>query len=235
MATLLPNGKVLVVGGRAQLFDPVSNTWLPTADIEIPRAGATSTLLPDGKVLVVGGFTESGEPTATAELYDPAGVANPTKPEIKGSWSAQRKMALPRLAHTATLLPSGKVLVTGGSYAERTRLASSEIYDPATGRWDPAAPMSTGRASFTATALKDGSVLVAGGSAAVATDGATSPPPPSAATLPLPSAELYTAANLPDPEPATKPGSGSPAAIYAVMLLVILGLAGFAIHDGLND
>lgn len=65
---------------------------------------------------------------------------------------------------TATALPDGRVLVTGGYGGPHdTMLASAELYDPSTGRFSPAAPFYSPRFSHTATLLGDGSVLIAGG------------------------------------------------------------------------
>ena len=60
-----------------------------------------------------------------------------------------------------TLLPSGKVLVTGGF--NENSLASAEVYDPVTGTWSPTASMTTVRQGHTATLLPSGKVLVTGG------------------------------------------------------------------------
>jgi hypothetical protein len=75
-------------------------------------------------------------------------------------------MSTARDGATATLLPSGKVLVTGGFNLDTggPYLTSAELYDPASNSWAPAAPMSTARDSHTATLLGDGQVLVAGDS-----------------------------------------------------------------------
>ncbi|HEY0092865.1 MAG TPA: kelch repeat-containing protein [Archangium sp.] len=72
-------------------------------------------------------------------------------------------MTAARAYHTATLLPSGKVLVTGGSTRDAI-LASAEVYDPHTSTWTPTASMLTTRGSHTATLLpSSGNVLVTGG------------------------------------------------------------------------
>lgn len=71
-----------------------------------------------------------------------------------------------RAFHTATLLPSGKVLAAGGvtgPYGQTVGLASAEIYDPISGNWSAVASMKTGRSGHTATLLPNGKVLIAGG------------------------------------------------------------------------
>jgi N-acetylneuraminic acid mutarotase len=77
-------------------------------------------------------------------------------------WSSTGSMAATRNLHTATLLPSGKVLVTGGRVGV-VSLASAEVYDPGTGTWASAGSMATARTAHTATVMPNGKVLVAGG------------------------------------------------------------------------
>lgn len=163
-ATLLKNGKVLVVGGAntdaaqaeealrsAELYDPVKGTWSRTGALQVGRSSHTATLLNSGKVLVVGG--ESG---GTSELYDPS----------TGRWERTASMATPvaghlstsgRPGHTATLLKSGKALVVGEP------AAGGETYDPLTGKWTKTSELPAPRSSHTATLLKTGKVLVVGG------------------------------------------------------------------------
>ena len=165
-ATLLPSGKVLVVGGfgssgelsNAELYDPASGTWIATGSMGTARRYHTGTLLPSGKVLVAGGYDSSRELSSaelelsSAELYDPA----------SGTWIATGSMGTARRYHTATLLPSGKVLVAGG-FVNVGALRRAELYDPATGTWTATGRMADVRFSHTATLLLSGEVLVAGG------------------------------------------------------------------------
>jgi len=166
-ATLLPNGKVLIVAGltdlgvisnTAELYDPATGVFTSTASTVTPRFQHTATLLPDGKVLVVGGFdstSPTGQATATAELYDPG----------TGSFKASSSMATARAGHAATLLPNGTVLVTGGftNATDQAAGSSAEVYNPFTGSFSPAGQMLSTRAKHTATLLPSGMVLLAGG------------------------------------------------------------------------
>ena len=65
--------------------------------------------------------------------------------------------------HTATLLPNGKILVTGGKINGNVPSSSAELYDPVAGTWTPTASLTDARFSHTATLLPDGKVLIAGG------------------------------------------------------------------------
>ncbi len=123
----------------------------------MPRTGDTATLLPSGQLLVVGGTTQNAAPyvTGDSELYDP--VAN--------TWAKAASWPGPRSDDTATLLASGKVLVTGGAttFAPLEFTGDSELYDPASNTWTSAAPVPVARFSHAATLLPSGQVLVTGG------------------------------------------------------------------------
>jgi hypothetical protein len=163
-ATLLPNGKVLIVGGFAasggggilastELYDPVLRTWAATGNLGVARFEHTATLLPNGKVLVAGGLGTGGFP-GSAELYDP----------ILGTWTATGSLATSRQNHTATLLANGKVLVVGGQLVDGGGpLAGADLYDPASGTWTATGSLIAARYDHTATLLFNGQVLVAGG------------------------------------------------------------------------
>lgn len=111
-ATPLPNGKVLVIGNfmgsfSAELYDPATGLFSAIGSMTIGRLYHTATLLFNGKVLVAGGGSVSligGIPTTSAEIYDPA----------TGLFSITGNLASTRAQHKATLLPNGKVLITGG-------------------------------------------------------------------------------------------------------------------------
>ncbi len=88
---------------------------------------------------------------------------------------------VPRISHTATLLPSGKVLIAGGSECDVNEcsgplllpflraelfgpvLSSAELFDPATETFSASGSMSIARTGHTATLLNNGTVLVTGG------------------------------------------------------------------------
>ena len=158
-ATLLQNGKVLVVGeqssdsiGMAELYDPHTGTWSATGSLHHPRHFHNATLLTNGKVLVVGGVGSDAY-LAGAELYDPQ----------TGTWSETGSMSTKRFTPVATLLNDGRVLVAGGYTDNSGDLRSAEIYNPTTESWSTTGDMNAPRQAATSALLPDGRVLVAGG------------------------------------------------------------------------
>ena len=86
--------------------------------------------------------------------------------QTTGAFTVTGSMTTARSGHTATLLPSGKVLIAGGiplDWPDDPLLSTAELYDPATGTFAATGSMGTGRAQHTATLLADGRALIAGG------------------------------------------------------------------------
>jgi hypothetical protein len=183
----------------AELYDPSTNSFVPTGSMSAPRAGATALSLPDGNVLVVGGNEMPGlHSHATAELYHPqSGVFSPAG-ELPTSDAAPQLillktgqvlvigksgceiydasanrfvptggMIMARGKFGAALLANGKVLVAGGQVggSNGSRVASTEIYDPASGTFAPGPDLNYRRFKLAKTVLllRDGRVLVGGG------------------------------------------------------------------------
>lgn len=138
-ATMLPDGKVLVVAGSdtvisltsTEFYDPYAGANGQSVlgnPVDIGGRLHTATLMPNGNVLVAGGydypnpFVNPAVAVAKAQLFD----------RSTGTWSNVGPMTAARGAHTATLLPSGGVLIAGGfSYEDdssSTILTSAELW-----------------------------------------------------------------------------------------------------------
>jgi hypothetical protein len=158
--TVLQNGQVLVTGGEgpagvtssAELYNPATGTWSATGSMTTARVWHTATLLPNGQVLVADGqscLSLGCAALASAELYHPA----------SGTWTQTGSINAARAKFTATLLPSGQVLVAGGIDGT-TALASAELYNPATGTWATTGSLNVARYGQLAGLLPNGQVLV---------------------------------------------------------------------------
>jgi N-acetylneuraminic acid mutarotase len=170
-ATLLPNGTVLVTGGftesqissatatnATEIYDPASDTWTVTGTLNTARWAHRAVLLPGGEILAVGGATNASDYSLhSSELYDP--TVNPST----GTWTFTGSMQNARRSLTATLLPNGKVLVTGGENGSGSAYTICELYDPLTGVWSNTGSLNFSRFHHAATLLANGKVLVTGG------------------------------------------------------------------------
>jgi hypothetical protein len=98
-------------------------------------------------------------PAAILFLLATAGLAG----QVYGTFTYVGEMNVARSAHTATLLPNGKVLIAGGHALGLHELDSAELYDPATRKFILTGKMNSTRTRHTATLLRNGKVLIAGG------------------------------------------------------------------------
>ena len=159
-ASLLPNGKVLVVGGDgsgySETFDPSLGTWSFAGFLGHPWTLSHSVMvLPGGRVVIAGG--ESNLLTLSdAMLYSASSNAlTPTGP-----------MTVAREGLQGVGLPSGKALACGGRL--HTGLVYSpwmtaELFDPLTLNWTSTGSMLFPHTGAQGSLLSDGRFLLSGG------------------------------------------------------------------------
>ena len=225
LGTALPlaDGRVLLTGPTlattwepdwVEPYDPTTGQSGPP--VSLTRQLASAAPLLDGRVLFAGGIGPDVDLEgwraylATAEIYDPAtGRVSPS-----GS-----TMAVPRVGHTATPLPDGRVLIAGGivTDANPVTTTSADLYDPTTGAIRPTGQLGIDRAGHTAVLLDDGRVLLFGGHSG---------------ELPAESAEIYDPTteqfhSIAGP-PAAPPGVNS--ALLEDGRVLVAGMAGDDTH-----
>ena len=161
-ATLLPDGRVLIVGGinqptqtspannvtDADLYDPATNTWSAVSALPAATAGHTATLLVSGNVLVAGGFVQP-------QLYWPA----------LDTWRTEPNVLASRFVHSSALLDDGRVLLIGGRDQVGATPASCERYEPGLGfadAWRPRIATAAGSSAWPVSLSYASSVTLTG-------------------------------------------------------------------------
>ena len=157
-----PNGRIFVSGPDPDthyLDTSGAGMWSFVANRQFgSRSYGSSVTYEPGKILAIGG---GDPPTSTAEVIDLT-AATP-------AWNYVGSMASARRQLNATVLPDGKVLVTGGTSSSgfnngTNAVLTAELWNPATGTWSTMASMQVPRLYHsTALLLPDGRVLSAGG------------------------------------------------------------------------
>jgi hypothetical protein len=127
----LSDGRVLVASGYsatkaactegAEIYDPNARTWSKAGTLETARTEHTLTALAGSNAVAVGGLVRDGARAITsylksAEIYD----------SKSNAWSKLADLKEARVAHTATLLDDGRVLVAGGD-SGKGALATAEV------------------------------------------------------------------------------------------------------------
>jgi len=190
---LAPDGRVFMAGpDRLSLYLDTSGTgrWAngPLSRTSNRDYGAAVMYAP-GKIILAGG---GDPPTDTAEVVD---LRAPSP-----AWRLTGSMAHARRQVTGTVLPDGKVLVTGGTSGagfndESNAVLSAELWDPATDKWSELSSERILRVYHSiALLLPDARVLVGGGGEGA---GGTDEP----------NIEMFSPPYLfnPDGSPATRP------------------------------
>lgn len=162
-AILMPNGKVLFVGGyiagsyylhnAAEVYDPATNTFTNVGNTNSGRYGSVASLLPSGKVLLTGGYYSGWQ--NSAEIFDPATAV----------FTSTGSMLYNRISHTADLLSNGKVYILGG-YDGNNQLASAqscEYYTENTGVFSSCGTLLNPRYGFSSVVLPNGLIMISGG------------------------------------------------------------------------
>jgi hypothetical protein len=162
---------VVVIGGlddsgqpvaQAELYKPLSEDFSDqfTAQMVVPRSQHQAVRLPDGGVLVIGGFDAAGQPVTKLELFSPLDAAFLDVGELPPTAG--------RVGMTATALPDGRVLLTGGQIKPEEPAVNTAFIarlDPLDGTVDIVATdrLGVARSGHQATLLCDGTVLISGG------------------------------------------------------------------------
>lgn len=160
-ATLLTDGRVLVVGGvdntgttlaSAEIYDPTSDTWTSAPAYQLAVAYHAAIRLSSGKVLVAGGRSGSTYRSASA-VYDPTG----------NTWSTNAAMVTARASFRMVLLPDNRVFAAGGETAASTATTACEAFTAGSpGSWASQAAMPSARRNH-GLALVSTSTLIAVG------------------------------------------------------------------------
>ena len=184
-AALLPDGRVLIIGGVAnngeavafaELYNPDAGTFAKVARLTDARVSPTTTVMENGEVLVAGGevlLTRGPDNDIANLVHDRLNTAEIYSPKVAafncvggvgflGEFCNQ-SMAVRRISHTSTLLMNGRVLIAGGDGNCLTYTGSAELYDPKLGAFIAASDLIADRQQHTATLLNDGEVLLVGG------------------------------------------------------------------------
>jgi Kelch motif len=119
-ATVMPDGSLMVIGGRGaeeqelasvELWDPGKGSWVALPPLLNARAGHVATLLPDGRVLVAAGLDAQGRGLQTTEIFSP----------VTGRWEEGPRLPIEMRSTAMTTTEKGEILLAGTSAIPSSR------------------------------------------------------------------------------------------------------------------
>ena len=164
----LPDGGALLLGGDdgnerssgVELFDPKAGRFILLDKAPCPTEAST-VRLDDGRILIFGGRYLSGKEKGLSKKilsFDPK----------TRKFTMLGQLLVARAAHTSTMLPDGKILISGGCLKgwfgqEPIPTKRCEVFDPTSGKSEEVGSMSEPKAGHAAALLPTGQVLTYGG------------------------------------------------------------------------
>lgn len=137
-ATLLPDGRVVVVGGMDQdhkpmssveIWDPKSQAWSDGPVLKVARYNHAATLLNDGSLMILGGIDQDGKTTSAVEILRAPG----------NEWAAAAPLLMSLRSQAAATLGNGDVLVVGTAFDEYLNtITRTMLWQHDEQQWKPA-------------------------------------------------------------------------------------------------
>ncbi len=175
VSTSVVDGKIYAIGGAeikkrkigpgwgydvkelptVEMYDPITDTWTPRADMPAPRSADTCVV--SGKIYLIGGANKKQHRSEIVDVYDPA----------TDTWARAKSMNHAR-SGAAISVVDGKIYVMGGTGWPQIRnhpgpfLSSMEVYNPKTNQWREIGDMPAAKSSHTASVI-NGKIYVIGG------------------------------------------------------------------------
>ncbi|HLA16676.1 MAG TPA: kelch repeat-containing protein [Candidatus Limnocylindrales bacterium] len=167
-AVLLGDGTVLAVGDsacdaagasdgseRAELYDPITDTWTEVESLNKPRESFATVPLRDGTALVAGGYNAEKVPFSSTRVFDAS----------SRTWRDGDLLQEARAYPVMTTLADGRALILGGygvGHDFSNYLSTAEIYDPSSSSWTGAAALPARVRVINVISLTDGRALAVG-------------------------------------------------------------------------
>jgi N-acetylneuraminic acid mutarotase len=195
------DGRVYALGGfiayqpstvlnTAEVYSPITNSWLTIAPMLTPRSGLAAAGGPDGRIYAIGGENAFGQPLNTVEAYSPA----------SNTWFPVAPMPTARFLLTAATGPDGRIYAIGGTADGIHALSTVEAYNPQTNTWTTVDSLQTARFALGGATGSDGRLYALFGDSAALGQTIASP---------LTSAEALNVSTIGQPPTGPNGGGGS--------------------------
>jgi N-acetylneuraminic acid mutarotase len=142
--------RILGSGGQ---YDPVADSWQPTASLNAPSPRASHTAVWTGSQMVIWGGQNGSAYESTGGRYDPAA----------DTWLSTSTINAPEARVLHTMVWAGGRVVVWGGFNQTVDINTGGRYDPVTDQWEPVSTLGAPEARDGFTGVSTGSDLIVWG------------------------------------------------------------------------